>query len=101
MNSICYKHLILRNQAFEQRGQIKEDTEKVHLPFILVATEDSTDNEIDVAYDKDKRNALIEVKKEIHCIGDVDALMNLQFYRVHGKWLRQEVEDSSILSMIP
>jgi hypothetical protein len=42
-----------------------------------VATEDSTDNEIDITYNKDKRNALIEVKKEIHCIGDVDALMNL------------------------
>ena len=72
----------------------------MHLPFILLATEDSTDNEIDITTAKDRRNVRIEVKKEINCIGDVDALMNLQFFRVHGTWLRKEVGER-ILEVIP
>ena len=43
---------------------------------------------------------MIEVKKQINCIGDVDALMNLQFFRVHGSWLKKEVGER-LLEIIP
>lgn len=51
-------------------------------------TEDSRDNEIDVTYGEGHRKIQIAVKKEISCIGDVDTLMKLRFYRVHGWWLK-------------
>ena len=54
-----------------------------------MATEDSRDNEIDVTYGEANRNIRIAVKKEIKCIGDVDTLMKLRFFRVNGGWLKQ------------
>ena len=61
---------------------------RVHLPFVVMATEDSLDNEIDVTYGEGNRNIRIAVKKEIKCIGDVDSLMKLRFFRVNGGWLK-------------
>lgn len=54
-----------------------------------MATEDCTDNEIDVTYGEANRNIRIAVKKEIKCIGDVDTLMKLRFFRVNGGWLKE------------
>jgi hypothetical protein len=54
-----------------------------------MASEDTTDNEIDVTYGEGYRNIRLAVKKEIKCIGDVDTLMKLRFFRVDGGWLKQ------------
>lgn len=56
-----------------------------------MATEDCTDNEIDVTYGEANRNIRIAVKKEIKCIGDVDTLMKLRFFRVNGGWLKEQL----------
>jgi hypothetical protein len=47
---ICYKHLIERNRKCEAINEITKDTKKVNLPFILMATKDCKDNEIDLFY---------------------------------------------------
>jgi hypothetical protein len=54
-----------------------------------MTSEDTTDNEIDVTYGEGSRNIRLAVKKEIKCIGDVDTLMKLRFFRVDGGWLKQ------------
>ena len=56
-----------------------------------MTSEDTTDNEIDVTYGEGSRNIRLAVKKEIKCIGDVDTLMKLRFFRVDGGWLKQQL----------
>ena len=56
-----------------------------------MTSEDTTDNEIDVTYGEGSRNIRLAVKKEIKCIGDVDTLMKLRFFRVDGGWLKHQL----------
>jgi len=80
--------LIARNKNFEQNKLIKQDTRKIPLPFILLATEDSPENEIELTYGDGLRTIRIAMKKEINCMGDVDTLMKLRFYRAPLSWIK-------------
>lgn len=61
------------------------------LPFIMLATTDSPDNEIDISYGEGYNYLNIAMRKNLNVIGDVDTLMMLGFYRVPEGWLREQL----------
>lgn len=71
---ICYKHLLERNQHFEETGEITSEQQKLHLPFVLMAAKDSKENDIGVEYGKDCKSVAIGSKLPLTFIGDMDAL---------------------------
>jgi len=85
-NFICYKHLIERNEKFQTT-----DSTLVRLPFVLLATKDSPENEIDLTYGPQCQTLSIAMKKPFTCIGDVDTLIKLGFSHVPMSWLQQQL----------
>jgi hypothetical protein len=57
------------------------------LPFILVCTKDSPDNEVEITFGENNNSLNIAMKKPLKCIGDADTLMKLKMYKVDKKWM--------------
>lgn len=92
--------MIDRNRLDQEKGVFFEPDKVVKLPFILVATKDSSDNEVELSYGPGNRSLKIETKKPLKCIGDVDALMKLKFYRASKEWLKNYISER-IMSLLP
>lgn len=90
-NFICYKHLIQRNKVFERENKFSPNDKQVKLPFILIATRDSPDNEIELTFGPGDQQLNVAMKQPLKCIGDVDALMKLKFYRAPQHWLMDQI----------
>lgn len=52
------------------------------MPFILVSTKDSPDNEVEISFGDNNRSLNIAMKKKMKCIGDADTLIKLGLYKV-------------------
>ncbi len=61
------------------------------LPFIMLATSDTQENEMEIQYGPKYNHLNISMKKDLNIIGDVDTLMMLGFYRVPEDWLRKQL----------
>jgi hypothetical protein len=87
---ISYKHLIQRNQ---QANQDKGD-KYLQLPFILIATKDTADNEVELSYGEKNRTLNISMKKHMKCVGDADVLVNLGLYKVEKEWMQKNYPEA-------
>ncbi|TNV74179.1 hypothetical protein FGO68_gene10086 [Halteria grandinella] len=93
---ICYKHLLERNQKFEHSGEITYDQPKVQLPFILMASKDTKENDIGVFYGKDCKSVAIGSSMPLAFLGDMDMLLKLNFHRVPQEWVEEQMRPYSI-----
>ena len=89
-NYVCYRHLIERNK---HQSHFDSD-QSISLPFILVSTKDSPDNEVEISFGDCNRSLNIAMKKPMKCIGDADTLMKLRLYKVDREWLRESVPEA-------
>jgi hypothetical protein len=67
----------------------------------LITTKDSPDNKIDLIYEVNG-SLNVAVKKEMNCIGDIDTLMMLKFFKVPENWLCDKIPEGcdNIMEMI-
>ena len=82
---VSYKQLVLRNQR-----EPPQNATAVRLPFILVCTRDSPDNEVEFFFGEDGKNLSIAMKQQMRCVGDADVLLRLGFCRATQDWLRTQ-----------
>ena len=54
----------------------------ISLPFILVSTKDTPENEVEISFGEGNHSLSIAMKKSMKCIGDTDTLMKLGMYKV-------------------
>lgn len=78
---LSYKKLIHRNQSHETQPGFNK-ARVLSLPFILVSTKDSPDNEVDINYEDQMTKLNIAIKMPFKCFGDADTLMQLDMYKV-------------------
>lgn len=82
---ISYKHLIQRNQE----ENLSSVDRYLPLPFILIATRDTVDNEVELSYGEKNKTLNISMKKHMKCVGDADVLVNLGLYKVSRDWIQK------------
>ena len=63
------------------------------MPFILVSTKDSPDNEVEISFGEGNRSLNIAMKKPMKCIGDADTLLKLKLYKLDKDLLDNYVPD--------
>jgi len=54
----------------------------ISLPFILISTKDSPDNEVEISYGENNTSLNIAMKEPMKRIGDADTLIRLGLYKV-------------------
>ena len=71
------------------------------MPFILISTKDSAENEVDLSFGEKNKTLNISMKKQMKCIGDADVLDNLGLYRVSKEWINKyHPEGQEILKLL-
>lgn len=68
-------------------------SQTVSLPFVLISTQDTLENEVEISFGEKNQTMNIAMKKQMNFIGDVDALMKLGMYKVKEDWLHQNVPE--------
>jgi hypothetical protein len=83
--------LIERNKEREAKGIF--ENEKINLPFIIVSTKDSPDNEVEISFGENNKSLNIAMKKPMKCMGDADTLMKLKLYKVDKEWMQTYIPE--------
>lgn len=65
----------------------------LNLPFILVSTKDSPENEVDITYEDQMTFLNIAIKMPFKCFGDADTLMQLGMYKVDSQFFHEVVPE--------
>jgi|LauGreDrversion4_2_1035121.scaffolds.fasta_scaffold168491_1 hypothetical protein len=70
---------------------------------MILATNDSSTNEIDLTYGQGMKSLKIEMREEIKYFGDIQALMKLGFQKVPLEWLKKILPKNieRIINVIP
>ena len=59
------------------------------MPFMLIASDDTPSNQVDLTYGPGMRTLNICMKKKMKHMDDISALMTLEFYKAPMYWLQE------------
>ena len=84
--------MIERNCDLKTKGYY-DPHNSISLPFILVATKDCPENEVEISFGDQNKSLNIAMKKPMKCIGDADTLIRLGLYKVSEEFIFNHIPE--------